>query len=311
MFCRISRNRLKASVCRFPLNRSGSTAMTFDVAILPLLAGAGVAIDFARIATKHTSLQQATDAAALAIAQSATASTTNADVMAQAYLDELFRTATITLATISSDHTSVCVNAQDTVQLGIMSMFNIRSKSVEASTCTTIAGGEQLRNRARPRQFRLDERVGERKFENRRAAHGRHQFRQHHVQCSFHRQGENVDRAVCWPCLGFLRRHVERICELDRYAGQVVLALEDVFRRDGSGLHQSPQHFQKSEERLGLGRLLRDSAIPAERQRYASDERDARYPLCALPRAGRSGSEANVYQLVLFDHTGLSEQLHQ
>jgi hypothetical protein len=27
------------------------------------------------------------------------------------------------------------------VQLGIMSMFNIRSKSVEASTCTTIAGG--------------------------------------------------------------------------------------------------------------------------------------------------------------------------
>jgi Flp pilus assembly protein TadG len=210
MFCRISRNRLKASVCRFPLNRGDSTAMTFDVAILPLLAGAGVAIDFARIATKHTSLQQATDAAALAIAQSATASTTNADVMAQAYLDELFRTATITLVTISSDHTSVCVNAQDTVQLGIMSMFNIRSKSVEASTCTTIAGGEQLRNRAHPRQFRLDERVGERKFENRRAAHGRHQFRQHHVQCSFHRQGENVDRAVCWPCLGFLRRHVER-----------------------------------------------------------------------------------------------------
>jgi len=115
--------------------------MTFAVANLPILAGAGVAVDFARIATKHTSLQQATDAASLAIAQSATASTTNADVMAQAYLDELFRTATITLVTISSDHTSVCVNAQDTVQLGIMSMFNIRSKSVEASTCTTIAGG--------------------------------------------------------------------------------------------------------------------------------------------------------------------------
>src|SRR6476620_5053563 len=37
--------------------------------------------------------------------------------------------------------TPVCVNAQDTVQLGIMSMFNIRSKSVEASTFTTIAGG--------------------------------------------------------------------------------------------------------------------------------------------------------------------------
>jgi Flp pilus assembly protein TadG len=60
--------------------------MTFAVANLPILAGAGVAVDFARIATKHTSLQQATDAASLAIAQSATASTTNGEVMAQAQL---------------------------------------------------------------------------------------------------------------------------------------------------------------------------------------------------------------------------------
>jgi Putative Flp pilus-assembly TadE/G-like len=37
--------------------------MTFAVAILPILAGAGVAVDFARIATKHTNLQQATDVA--------------------------------------------------------------------------------------------------------------------------------------------------------------------------------------------------------------------------------------------------------
>ena len=45
--------------------------MTFAVANLPILAGAGVAVDFARIATKHTSLQQATDAASLAIAMRA------------------------------------------------------------------------------------------------------------------------------------------------------------------------------------------------------------------------------------------------
>jgi Flp pilus assembly protein TadG len=52
--------------------------MTFAVAILPILAGAGVAVDFARIATKHTNLQQATDVAyagARAITKSRSSST--------------------------------------------------------------------------------------------------------------------------------------------------------------------------------------------------------------------------------------------
>jgi Flp pilus assembly protein TadG len=145
MFCRVLKNCLKASVCHFAKERSGQAAMTFALAALPILAGTGVAIDFSRIATKHTSLQQATDSAALAIAQAATPTTTNANVLAQAqnYITTNYsnKTATITTATISSDHTSVCLTAQDTVQLGIMSMFSINSKTVTASACTAIAGG--------------------------------------------------------------------------------------------------------------------------------------------------------------------------
>jgi Flp pilus assembly protein TadG len=145
MFCNGLRNRLKASVCQLPLDRGGSAAMTFAIAIIPILMGAGVAVDFSRIVTKHTSLQQATDSAALAIAQAATTSTTSADVLAQAqnYISTNYsnRTATITSATISSDHTSVCVTARDTVQLGMMSMFSATSKSVAASTCAAISGG--------------------------------------------------------------------------------------------------------------------------------------------------------------------------
>jgi Flp pilus assembly protein TadG len=145
MFSRVLKNRLKASVYGFAGHRGGQAAMTFALAALPILAGAGVAVDFSRIATKHTSLQQATDSAALAIAQAATTSTTNADVLAQArnYITTNYsnRSATITTATITSDHTSVCLTAQDTVQLGIMSMFSINSKTVTASTCTGVAGG--------------------------------------------------------------------------------------------------------------------------------------------------------------------------
>jgi Flp pilus assembly protein TadG len=84
MFCRALKNRLKASASRFPPERGGSAAITFAVAVILILVGAGVAVDFARLATKHNSSQQATDSAALAIAQSATTSTSNSDVLAQA-----------------------------------------------------------------------------------------------------------------------------------------------------------------------------------------------------------------------------------
>jgi Flp pilus assembly protein TadG len=118
--------------------------MIMGVALVPLLIGAGAAIDLARLATKHTTLQQATDSTALAIAREATASTTDANVLASAqnYITTNYsnRTAGVTSATISSDHTSVCVTAQDTIQLGIMGIFGSSSKAVTASTCTGIAG---------------------------------------------------------------------------------------------------------------------------------------------------------------------------
>jgi Flp pilus assembly protein TadG len=138
------RKSLREAKLLFANNTSGQAALMFGLAAIPMMAGAGVAIDFSRIATKHTSLQQATDATALAIAKEATASTTNAQVLASAqnYIKTGYsnQTATITSATVSSDHSSVCVSAQDSVQLGVMGMFGTTSKVVTASTCTAIAG---------------------------------------------------------------------------------------------------------------------------------------------------------------------------
>ncbi len=145
MFCRALQHRLRSSVRHFSRDRAGQAAVIFGLAALPILAGAGVAVDFSRIATKHTSLQQATDAAALAIAQAATTSTTNADVLSQAqnYIGTNYanQTASVTSGTISTDHSTVCVTARDTVQLGMMSMFSTSSKTVTTSTCTSTPGG--------------------------------------------------------------------------------------------------------------------------------------------------------------------------
>jgi Flp pilus assembly protein TadG len=140
----MSRFQLLAHCDAFQKNESGAVAMIMGVALVPLLIGAGAAIDLARLATKHTTLQQATDSTALAIAREATASTTDANVLASAqnYITTNYsnRTAGVSSATISSDHTSVCVTAQDTIQLGIMGIFGSSSKAVTASTCTGIAG---------------------------------------------------------------------------------------------------------------------------------------------------------------------------
>ena len=129
---------------KFREDNSGQVAMTFGIALIPILTGAGVAIDFSRIAMKHSSLQQATDSAALAVAKSVTTSTTSGGVQAQAqsYLTTSYsnRTATITSASIATDHKSLCVNSTDTVQLGLLSVFGTSTKNIDVSTCTYLAG---------------------------------------------------------------------------------------------------------------------------------------------------------------------------
>ncbi|MBV9066105.1 MAG: hypothetical protein JO004_10110 [Methylobacteriaceae bacterium] len=193
MSCRALKNRLKASASRFARDRDGAAALTLAVAVIPILMGAGVALDFARLATKHTSLQQATDSAALAIAHAATTTTTNADVMAQAqsYITTNYanQSATIASASISTDHTSVCVTAHDTVQLGILGMFSVNSKDVTTSTCTSIAGGASSYEVALvlDNSGSMNESVnGGSKIA---ALRTDRQFCGHHVQRAFHRQG--------------------------------------------------------------------------------------------------------------------------
>lgn len=57
----------------FGKDERGATAMIFGLALLPLMAAAGAAVDYSRAANVRTSLQKAVDAAALSLARDANA----------------------------------------------------------------------------------------------------------------------------------------------------------------------------------------------------------------------------------------------
>ena len=61
---------LGAMLCRFKSDLRGNVAMMFGLAAVPLMLGAGVAVDYARSIQSESQLQGAVDAAALAVASS-------------------------------------------------------------------------------------------------------------------------------------------------------------------------------------------------------------------------------------------------
>lgn len=67
----------------FPKNQSGNVAVWFALAVLPALTAVGAAVDYSRASEQRSKLQQATDAAALAVGGTAIAKT-DTQVVAEA-----------------------------------------------------------------------------------------------------------------------------------------------------------------------------------------------------------------------------------
>ena len=61
---------LSGTFRRFKSDLRGNVAMMFGLAAVPLMLGAGIAVDYARSTQSETQLQAAIDAAALAVASS-------------------------------------------------------------------------------------------------------------------------------------------------------------------------------------------------------------------------------------------------
>ena len=56
----------KRYAARFAAETGGAVAITFALAVLPLLGAVGAAVDYSRLSLAHTTKQSAADAAALA-----------------------------------------------------------------------------------------------------------------------------------------------------------------------------------------------------------------------------------------------------
>ena len=84
-------SRMGASLRGFLRDRRGNVAMMFGIALVPLAVAAGIGLDFARAMMVRSSMNEALDAAGLAIASSTGLDRTKAQELAQKYFDANYK----------------------------------------------------------------------------------------------------------------------------------------------------------------------------------------------------------------------------
>jgi Flp pilus assembly protein TadG len=129
----------------FAQDRGGNIAIIFGLSFVPVIMMIGAGIDYGRIAAARGSLQQAADAAVLAVAKGIVTATTDqqARSQAQVYLTANYRnaTATVTSATIATDRLSLCISAQAQVATTIMQIARTSTMSTQVTACAALQGG--------------------------------------------------------------------------------------------------------------------------------------------------------------------------
>ncbi len=131
-------------------NRQGSVAPLFGLAIIPLIAGVGSAVDYTRASAARTAFQSSLDSAALMLAKTA-AMQTPAQIQAEAtkYVNALFtannaKNVTVTAAYSTTAGSKLVLTGTATVQTSFMSIFGIDAMNIAASTTSTW-GNTRLR----------------------------------------------------------------------------------------------------------------------------------------------------------------------
>lgn len=121
---------------RFAEDRSGATAMLFGLCIIPVMAGVGAAVDYARAANVRTGLQMAVDSTALLLARDlGSESDPKLGEYARKAFKANFRRKDATLGTISAERVgkAIRVSADATVKTTMMSLFHIDTIQVAAT----------------------------------------------------------------------------------------------------------------------------------------------------------------------------------
>lgn len=129
----------------FQRSESGASAMTFSLAVIPLLVTVGAGVDLNRAASVRTQLTQAVDAVTLDTAKQAAAGMATANLHDYANSALAARTRDLGVALASSspsvDTTTgeICVAASVNMDTAIMSIAQINSITVSANACAQVA----------------------------------------------------------------------------------------------------------------------------------------------------------------------------
>jgi len=125
-------------------DESGASAVLFSVLLVPLLAGIGFAVDYARIGTSYSALQSLTDSAALAAisprySASEVQSVAETFVRTEGAKRAAFKSEIAVQASLSSDGRTVTVKTTVPVRNAFMGLFG-RPETQVASLATAIRG---------------------------------------------------------------------------------------------------------------------------------------------------------------------------
>ena len=147
--------RLDHALRRFGQDREGNIAITFAIALLPMLAFIGAAIDYSRANMARSSMQAALDSAALMVSKdlsSGTINTTQIGDRAQSYFTALYTNREAQGVTVNATYNAVNGSLGSTVQLtasanirtDFMYMFGFPTMGFNTTT-TTAWGNARLR----------------------------------------------------------------------------------------------------------------------------------------------------------------------
>jgi Flp pilus assembly protein TadG len=138
-------HRIARLIGRFGANRSGATAISFGVLLVPLLAAVGLSIDGSRMLLTRFHLQSAVDASALAVATIYEDETT-LEALATKFVQKNFTLSDTTLGTVTftDNGDTVTVTGAASADTLFMSIMNVNEINVGVSTTVKRAGGGLL-----------------------------------------------------------------------------------------------------------------------------------------------------------------------
>lgn len=137
---RVSRRSLR----QFARDQRGGVALLFGLALIPLLLGVGVAIDFGRALIVREHLQSGIDAAGLAVGSWVGLSPEDMSVKAQQYFDANFppnAIGTVSKIDVSSSGSEILVKGSASVPTTFMKLANINSIDINAKAVVSVGMG--------------------------------------------------------------------------------------------------------------------------------------------------------------------------